>query len=226
MMRKLLGVVLWAVVAVLGLVLLWLTLAKILRRWFHFPAPAILGYYLDSDLRRTLQPPGPIIERSGVEKGMRVLEVGCGSGAYTTHIARAVGMAGDVAALDIQRGMLAQLKSKLSRPEHQHVRNVRLYEGSATELPFREGSIDLVSMITALPEIQDQPEALAEVKRVLKPGGILAVTEFFPDPDYPLSSTTVRAGERASLHSEGVYGSLWTYTVRFRKRIEVGEVTD
>ena len=157
---------------------------------------------------------------------MRVLEVGCGSGAYTTHIAHAVGRTGEVAALDIQRAMLAQLKSKLSRPEHQDVRNVRLCEGSAYELPFREGSIDLVSMITALPEIQDQQEALAEVKRVLKPGGILAVTEFFPDPDYPLSSTTVRTGRRANLGVEGVYGNLWTYTVRFRKRIGVGEVTD
>jgi hypothetical protein len=45
----------------------------------------------------------------------------------------------------------------------------------------------------------------------------MAVTEFFPDPDYPLSSTTSRKGEKAGFDVEGVFGNLWTYTVRFRK---------
>lgn len=218
-MRRLLRLALRAVLAVLGLVFLWLTVAKLLRHLHPFPAPAILGRYLDSDLRRMLQPPGPILERSGVEEGMSILEIGCGSGAYTTHFARTASDGGRVAALDIQRGMLAQLKRKLSRPENTDVQNVHLCEGSAHELPFREASVDLVSMITVLPEIPDHGRALAAVRRVLKPGGILAVTEFFPDPDYPLSSTTVRRGEQAGLYSEGVYGNLWTYTVRFRKLI-------
>jgi len=39
-------------------------------------------------------------------------------------------------------------------------------------------------MITVLQEIPDKGKALREAGRVLKPGGILAVTEFFPDPDY------------------------------------------
>ena len=222
-MRRLLRLALHGVLTVLGLIVLWLTVAKLLRRLYPFPAPAILGRYLDSDLRRMLQPPGPILERSGVEEGMSVLEVGCGSGAYTTHIAGAAGDRGRVTALDIQRGMLAQLKEKLNRTENRGVQNVDLCEGSAHELPFREGSVDLVSMITVLPEIPDQERALAAVRRVLKSGGILAVTEFFPDPDYPLSSTTIKRGEQAGFHSEGVCGNLWTYTVRFRKPIEVGE---
>lgn len=217
MTRRILQVALRGVLLLLGIVLAWLTLAKILKRFVHLPAPAAMGRYLDSDLRRMLQPPGPIIDRSGIREGMRVLEVGCGSGAYTAHVARAVGESGDVTALDIQPGMLAQLKRKLRRPENGDVQNVGLCQGSGVALPFYGASMDLVYMITVLPEIRDQQGALAEVKRVLKPGGILAVSEFFPDPDYPLRSTTVRRGERAGLEVEGVYGNLWTYTVRFRK---------
>jgi ubiquinone/menaquinone biosynthesis C-methylase UbiE len=201
---------------ILGLAFLWLMLAKLIRRFWHFPAPAIIGYGLDSDVRRTLQPPGPIITRSGIEEGMHVLEVGCGSGAYTTFVARAVGPEGQVAALDIQPAMLAQLERKLSQPAYRDIQNVRLYEGSAYELPFDDATFDGVYMITVLPEIPDQGRALAEIKRVLKPGGTLAVTEFFPDPDYPLPATTVQRGEAAGFETEGVYGNLWTYTVRFK----------
>lgn len=206
-----------AILIVLGIPFLWLSLAKIVRRFLRFPAPAIIGYGLDSAFRRKLQPPDKIIERSGIQEGMRVLEVGCGSGAFTTFVVRAVGENGEVAALDIQPAMLAQLESKLRRPENRDIQNVRLYEGSAYELPFDGASFDLVVMITVLPEIPDQGRALAEVRRVLKPRGVLAVTEFLPDPDYPLSSTTVRRGEAAGFEVEGVYGNLWNYTVRFKK---------
>ncbi len=190
---------------------------RLLRRFVHFPAPAIVGFALDSDLRRKAQPPDPIIDRSGITLGMRVLEVGCGSGAYTTHVARAVGEAGTVATLDIQARMLAQLARKLRRPERRDVHSVRLHEGDAYALPFAGASFDLVYLITVLPEISDRQRALREVRRVLKPGGILAVTEFLPDPDYPMPGTTLQRGQRAGFEVEGVFGNLWTYTARFRK---------
>jgi SAM-dependent methyltransferase len=208
--RSLLGLV--------GVAALWLLLARLLRRFVAFPVPAALGFALDSDFRRQFQPPGPILQRSGIAPGMRVLEVGCGSGAYTTYVARAVGEKGEVVALDIQARMLAQLERKLNRPEHGDIRNVRLHESDAIALPFDAASFDLAYLITALPEIPDQQRALREVWRVLKPGGILAVTEFLPDPDYPMPGTTVRRGQAAGFELEGVYGNLWTYTVRFRKR--------
>jgi len=62
----------------------------------------------------------------------------------------------------------------------------------AYDLPFVEGSLDLVCMVNVLPEIPDRGKALREVRRVLTPGGILAITEFLPDPDYPLPSTTIK----------------------------------
>jgi hypothetical protein len=48
-------------------------------------------------------------------------------------------------------------------------------------------------------------------------GGILAVSEFLPDPDYPLRSTTIRRGLAAGFELDAALGNFWTYTVRFRK---------
>ena len=201
----------------LGFLFLWLTLARILRKIFHFPAPAFIGVFLDSELRRKIQPPDQLIQRSGIKPGQRVLEIGCGSGAFTTFVARAVGPDGVVEALDIQPAMLAQLKKKLNLPENRDIQNINLHEASAYKLPFENESLDLAYMITVLAEIPDQEKALAEVYRILRPGGILAVSEFLPDPDYPLRVTTARRGEKAGFEVEGIYGNLWTYTVRFQK---------
>jgi len=204
--------------SVLGVVVLYRIAAGIVRKLFHFPAPAFIGAFLDSDLRRALQPPGPLIERSGIQEGMTVLEVGCGSGAYTTYVARAVGPEGRVCALDIQSGMLQQLERKLTRPEYRDIRNVELYERSAYDLPFDDKTFDVVYMITMLQEIPDPARALVEARRVLRVGGKLAVTEFLPDPDYPFSSTTAKMGQAVGFTVDAVLGNFWTYTVRFTKQ--------
>jgi hypothetical protein len=52
---------------------------------------------------------------------------------------------------------------------------------------------------------------------VLKPGGILAVTEYFPDPDYPFHSTVIKLGRREGFIFEDTQGNFWNYTVRFKK---------
>ncbi|MBM3141767.1 MAG: methyltransferase domain-containing protein [Chloroflexi bacterium] len=164
-----------------------------------------------------MQPPDKFIQRSGIKEDMRVLDLGCGSGAFTTFVARAVGEKGKVYAFDIQPEMLEQLERKLSRPENKNIKNIKLIEGNAYELPFDNGSLDLVYMVTVLQEIPDRNRALHEVKRVLKPGGILAVTELFPDPDYPWKSTTIKLGKEAGFALDKVSGNFFNYTVRFKK---------
>lgn len=89
-------------------------------------------------------------------------------------------------------------------------------------LPFADGSFDLACLVSVLPEMPDQDCALSELQRVLRAGGILAVTEFLPDPDYPLMSTTIRWGTGAGSRLQGTLGNLWSYTVRFIKPLGVG----
>ena len=212
-----LKIVLIVILVILAFPILWLSVAKLVRKMFRFPAPAFIGHLLDSGYRRRIQPPAHLIQRSGIKKGMRVLDLGCGSGAFTPFVARAVGEKGKVYALDIQADMLKQLENKLSRPENKNIKNIKLIEGNAYELPFDNGSLDLVYLVTVLKEIPDRNRALHEVKRVLKPGGILAVTELFPDPDYPWKSTTIKLGEGNGFVVDEVSGNFFNYTVRFQK---------
>jgi ubiquinone/menaquinone biosynthesis C-methylase UbiE len=203
---------------VLGAIIVWLIIIRIARKlWLHFPAPAFIGRFLDSDLRRWRQPPDKLIERSGIKAGMAVLDLGCGSGAFTPFVARAVGERGKVYALDIQPKMLNQLERKLAKPENKDVTNIEMKQASAYQLPFEDESLDLVYMVGVLQEIPDRGRALRETRRVLKPGGILAVTELLPDPDYPWSSTTIKICQQEGFVPDELSGNLWNYTARFKK---------
>ena len=202
---------------IFGAVLLWQALFRISRKLNHSPAPPFIGRFLDSGLRRWVQPPDKLIERSGIKPGMTAMDLGCGSGAFATFVARAVGEQGKVYAVDIQSEMLRQLERKLAEPENKDITNIELRQASAYELPFEDGTIDLIYMVAVLMEIPDSGKALREIKRVLKPGGIMAVTEFLPDPDYPLRSTTIKICRREGFILDASLGNLWNYTVRFTK---------
>lgn len=197
--------------------ILYQIVLRLLRRYLKFPAPTFIGRLLDSNRRRRMQPPELVVERSGAQKGMNILEIGCGSGAYTPWFARAAGEMGRVYALDIQPGMLRQIRRKLEQPENQDLQNLQVVAGSAYELPFEKESLDMVYMVTVFQEIPDKVRALKEIRRVLKRRGILAVTELLPDPDYPWVTTTTRMGKAGGFRIDDVDGNLWNYTVRFKK---------
>jgi ubiquinone/menaquinone biosynthesis C-methylase UbiE len=202
---------------IIAFLILWQLVIRIARRYAKFPAPAFISTFLDSGFRKMMQPPAKVIAYSGIKPGIKVLEIGCGSGAFTIEAARTVGQQGKVYALDIQEDMLGKLRTKLSRPGNSDIRNIEIINKSAYELPFADNSLDLVFMVTVFQEIPDKQRALAQIKRVLKPAGILAVSELLPDPDYPWRSTTERMLSKAGLIFEAAYGNLWSYTVRFRK---------
>ena len=202
---------------IIAFLILWQLVIRIARRYAKFPAPAFISTFLDSGFRKMTQPPAKVIAYSGIKPGIKVLEIGCGSGAFTIEAARTVGQQGKVYALDIQEDMLGKLRTKLSRPENLDIRNIEIVHKSAYELPFEDNSLDLVYMVTVFQEIPDKQRSLAQIKRVLKPAGILAVSELLPDPDYPWRSTTERMLSKAGLIFEAAYGNLWSYTVRFRK---------
>lgn len=113
--------------------------------------------------------------------------------------------------------MLDLFKAKLQRPENGDIRNVELVAADACALPFRGESFDVVYLVEALGEVPDKQKALAEMRRVLKPSGFVAVTEFFTDPHYLRRSTLIRRGGAASLILDAAAGGVWNYTLTFRK---------
>ena len=196
---------------------LFLIVFRVVNKLWHFPVPTFVGPFLDSDIRRKLQPPDKVIERSGIKHSMKLLELGCGSGAFTTFAAKAVGEQGKLYAVDIQPKMLKQLERKLARPENQDLTNIELIQASAYELPFEEDSLDLAFLVTVFHEIPDRDRALGEIKRVLKPDGILAITEFLLDTDYRPAPAVIKRCQCGGFILNENSGNLWNYTVRFKK---------
>lgn len=94
----------------------------------------------------------------------RVLEIGAGTGRIALPLAQRVGA---VAALDLARPMLARLVAKRGDEPAFPV------EGDAVRLPFPAGAFDAVVAVHVFHLIGDWPNALREVARVLRPGGVL-----------------------------------------------------
>ncbi len=195
---------------------------RLAKRFHRFQPPPFIASIIEvrilaSDFRRKLQPEERIVEWSGIKPGMTVLELGCGLGVYTIGLARAVGNQGKLYAVDMQQAMIQRLKRKLAKPEHSEFANIETRLASAYELPFADESIDLVAMVAVLPEIPDKDRALREIRRILKPDGILAISENLIDPDYPLRRTTKKYCGRNGFVLLNTSGSFFNYTIQFRQ---------
>jgi ubiquinone/menaquinone biosynthesis C-methylase UbiE len=77
--------------------------------------------------------------------------------------------------------MLGLLGQRLG--EH-GIANAHPLVGDALNLPLAENSVDAAFLVAVLGEVPDRPRALAEIRRVLKPGSVLSFMETLTDPDY------------------------------------------
>jgi SAM-dependent methyltransferase len=111
---------------------------------------------------------GPVVAaEAGVQKGDRVLDVACGTGALTLAVAEIAGPSGSVVGLDANPEMLAVARRKPVQ--------IEWLEGTAEALPLPDNSFDAVVSQFGLMFFEDKPKALAEMVRVLRPGGRLVV---------------------------------------------------
>ena len=112
-----------------------------------------------------------------LSKGARVLDVGCGPGSITVGLARHVGPTGSVTAIDVVDGIVQQAAAAVRAAG---LENTSCEVCSVNELPYAPGSFDVVYAHQTLQHLSDPVGALLEMRRVVRPGGIIAVR----DADY------------------------------------------
>ena len=120
--------------------------------------------------------------QTGLRPGQAALDVAGGTGDLSAGMAQQVGEQGLVVLSDINHAMLSVGRDRLL--DRGLLRNVRCSLANAECLPFADESFDCVTIGFGLRNVTDKPAALADLRRVLRPGGQLLVLEF-SQPAWP-----------------------------------------
>ena len=116
-----------------------------------------------------------LVARVGVRCGMRVLDVACGTGAAVFEATRRTGPDGWVLGIDLAEPMVAQAARRLRALRHGPA---ALAVMDAERLGLQPASFDVVCLASAIYLLHDQAAALRSLRRLLRPGGRLAVSDF------------------------------------------------
>lgn len=165
--------------------------------------------------RNRVQPPVMVVDAINAKPGMKVVEIGCGSGLYTMAVAGAIGPNGMVYAVDVQQGMLDRLRARME--EHDVKNIVPILADAEAQIPLDDGIADAVFSVTVLPEIPNPVKALLQIKRLMKADAVYADAELFLDPDYPLPRTITKWATEAGFERVKQIGNSLRYILVFRK---------
>ena len=122
----------------------------------------------------TIIPAGRLVRHAGVTRGMRVLDVGCGTGVVAITAARA---GATVSAIDLTPALLERARENARTAEV----SIDFREADAEELPFADGEFDAVLSQFAHMFAPRPEAAVREMLRVLKPSGTLAFSTWPPE---------------------------------------------
>jgi ubiquinone/menaquinone biosynthesis C-methylase UbiE len=175
--------------------------------------PHQLAWFLELPVRRLVLSPELLASRLPLRPDSTVLEIGPGSGYYSVEVARRI-PAGRLELFDIQPEMLTRCREKCTAAG---LGNVGFTTGDGASLPLSDASFDVVYMVTVFGEVHDQAACLGSIRRVLKPAGVLSISEHVPDPDFTAFDALRRQAEASGFRLEERFGSRWAYTANFRR---------
>ncbi len=115
----------------------------------------------------------PLLKGVNLKSGYRVLDVACGIGIPSLDAARSVLPGGSVVGIDLAPGMVEFARKRASDIG---LPNIEFQEGDAEKLPFSEASFNVVLCHLGLIHFTDRLQALREMFRVLRKGGLLAIS--------------------------------------------------
>ena len=166
-----------------------------------------------------------LIADLGIEPGAAVLDVACGTGVVARLAARATGRSGTVTGVDIGEPMLAVARCQEAEPDSAPITYL---EGSALDLPLADRSFDVATCHHGFQFFPDRVAAIQELRRVLRPGGRVAIACWTGLEEMPVWSAIRDA---LQLHVGEEAGQMMTspFAVsasELRDLLETGDFTD
>ncbi len=153
------------------------------EQWFHTPIGAVVKQVELELVMRLVQP----------QHGEHILDAGCGSGIFTAPL---VDAGARITGIDVSLPMLEWAEKRL--PEQTFL------AADMCDLPFEDASFDKSVSITALEFIEDAQQAMDELWRVTKPGGLIVVATL-----NGLSPWAARRRKKAAADKDSVFNHAW-----------------
>ena len=175
--------------------------------------PYQLAFTLLIPLRNIFLSPKKLVQRLELKENDHVLEIGPGPGYFSLEVAGVIPR-GMLVLADIQQEMLDLSRRRLARKK---VGNVQYHLCNGFDFPFKNSRFDVVFMVTVLGEIENQSQYLRECFRLLRPHGLLSISEQAGDADRVSTGAIKDLLHQAGFVLETFYGTKRNFTMNFRK---------
>jgi len=175
--------------------------------------PYQMAFTLLIPLRNIFLSPKQLIKRMELSEEHHVLEVGSGPGYFSIKVAKYLER-GQLVLADIQQEMLNFAKKRIDRKDLKNV-NYCLCDGRKFNYP--NNSFDRIFMVTVIGEVENKEAYLQEFYRILKPGGLLSISELAGDPDKMTPDELKLLVSQTDFNYYNIHGSKRNYTVNFQK---------
>jgi ubiquinone/menaquinone biosynthesis C-methylase UbiE len=184
--------------------------------------------WLERPEREKEEQPKKLLKALKLEPGMKIADIGAGSGFHVFRMAPVVGDKGKIFAVDIQPEMLAIIKAKMKKGK---VGNVETILGVEADPKLPDGQIDLILMVDVYHEFAFPYEMTQKLIKALKPGGRLAFVEFKKEDPKVRILEVHKMSERQVMkemdefkemqHVETIKDLPWQHVITFRKELQV-----
>jgi len=164
-------------------------------------------------IRNIFLSPKQLIKRIELKEKSVVLEVGPGPGYFSIHVAEKL-KSGKLILADIQKEMLDYAKKRLER---RNLKNTEYYLCNGQKFDFIDDVFDIIFMVTVLGEVENKEAYIKEFHRMLKPNGILSISELAGDPDKMSTDELRDIIEKHNFKFFNEYGSKNNFTINYMK---------
>lgn len=130
---------------------------------------------LDSPERKKMLPANKALNLIGIQQGMKIADVGCGTGYFALPMAEIVGEEGRIFAIDISVEMLQETKR---RAEEAGYNNIELVSSGENNFKMKDKSVEMVFTSTVFHEVSHPEDFLTECKRIMKDEGSIIILDW------------------------------------------------